>query len=229
MTASKTAVDGSWLMRWAPLGGLLWFLAYPVGQLIGTGGGETAAEVIDRAESHRLGIGIVQLVVLFSPLLLGWFVGGLHLRLRAVGADAESVFALVGGIAFTVLLFLADTITFAPLSELPNKDASVQSAYAESIPVLEAVSWNVQGGAGAAAALMIIASSQGARRGAALEGWLFGASLFLGVLALATVAFVGVFAWLIWVGCASVAMLVRGRARAGNPLRHEAQSQGKHG
>jgi hypothetical protein len=57
---------GSWLVRWAPLGGLVWFVAYPAGFLFGTGGGDTPAEVVDRAESHEVGIGIVQMVALLS-------------------------------------------------------------------------------------------------------------------------------------------------------------------
>jgi len=229
MTARQTTIERSWLLRWSPLGGLLWFLAYPVGELIGTGGGgETAAEVIDRAESHQVGIGVIQLVVLFSPLLLGWFVGGLYLRLRAASAETEGALALIGGIVFSTLIVIADTITFAPLTELPNKDEGVQSAYARTIPVLEDVTWHVQGAAGVAAALMIIASSLGARRCGVLGGWPFTASLFLGIVSLATIAFVGVFAWLIWIGFTSVAMLARPEP-AGNSLRRESQSQGTHG
>jgi hypothetical protein len=209
---SQARGRGSWLVRWSPLGGLLWFLAYPVGELIGTGSGTTPAEVVERAESHQAGIGIIQIVVLLSPLLLGWFVGGLYVRLSAAGAEAESVLALIGGVTFIVLLSLADTIVFAPLLELPNKDDAVQATFAQAIPVLEAASWTVQGGAGVAAALMIVASSIGARRTGSLAGWIFWISLALGVVSLFTIGFIGVFAWLFWIGLASIAMLARLRA-----------------
>jgi hypothetical protein len=122
------------------------------------------------------------------------------------------VLALIGGVAFTVLLFLTDTIVFAPLAELPNKDESVQLAYAQTILLLEDVSWHVFAGAGVAAALMIVATSLGARRAGAVTGWRFWASLLLGVVSLATIAFVGAFAWLLWIGVASIGMLAGSRA-----------------
>lgn len=199
-------------MRWSPLGGLLWFVAYPIGFLIGTGSGDTASEVIERADSHELGIGIALIVVLISPLLLGWFVGGLYLRLRALGALTESIFALIGGAVFTVLLFVADTIVLAALSELGSADEAVQASYAQTILVLEDVSWNVQGGAGVATALMIIASSVGARR--SIPRWTFWVSLALGIVSLNTIGFIGVFAWIVWVGAAAVVMLVTDHRRA---------------
>ena len=200
------------LERWSPLGGLVWFVSYPIGFVLGTGEGETATEVIERAESNEAGIGIVLLVVLLSPLLLGLFLAGLCARLRASGTEVESRLVLVGGTVFVALLFLADTLVFAPLSELPNHEGALQSRVAETIPVLEDVSWWVQGGAGVGAALMIMSASIGVRRCGALSGWTFWMSLLLGVVSLFTIAFVGVFAWLLWIGLASIWMLVRSRS-----------------
>jgi hypothetical protein len=211
-TESRTRAALPWLVRWSPLGGLVWFLAYPVGELIGTGGGTITAEVVERAETHKTGIGIMGIVVVLSPLLLGWFVGGLYVRLRAAGADAEGVLALIGGVTFMALLFVADTMVFAPLTELPNKEENVQTTFAQTIPVLEAASWNVQAGAGVAATLMIVATSLGARRTGLLRRWAFWISLALGVVSLMTIGFIGVFAWLFWIGLASIWMLARSRA-----------------
>jgi hypothetical protein len=110
-----------------------------------------------------------------------------------------------------VLLFVADTIVLAALSQLGSAEDTAQASYAQTILVLEDVSWAVQGGAGVAAALMIISSSVGARR--SIPRWMFWVSLALGVVALNTIAFIGVFAWLVWVGAAAVVMLVTDRRR----------------
>lgn len=195
------------LVRWSPVGGLLWLAGTVAAIAVGTGSGDTAAEIVERAEGHQLGIGIWVIVTLLYPLLLGWFVGGLAVRLRTAGAEAESTFALVGGTVFTVLLFVVDVIVFVPLSELSSRDTSVQLEYASVIPVLEDVSWFVLGGAGVAAAAMIVASSLGARRVGLVSGWAFWVSLVLGVVALATIAFVGALAWVLWIGLASFWML----------------------
>jgi hypothetical protein len=212
------SAEPSRLVRWSPLGGLVWFMGWAAvvaaSAIEGGGGGDTAADVLERARSSDVAIGLTLMVTVFSPLLLGVFVAGLCARLRAAGADAESVFALVGGTVFTTLIVIADVIVFAPLAELVGHDAGRQLWHARTILVLEDVSWFVLASAGFAAGLMIVASSVGTRRAGVLAGWRFWSSLALGIASFATIAFVGAFAWFLWIGAASIGMLARSRVSA---------------
>jgi hypothetical protein len=125
LLGSGEPIGRSWLVRWSPLGGLLWFVGTVVAITIGTGSGDTAPEILARARSNEVGIGVWVIAALLYPLLLGWFVGGLATRLWQAGGNAEAVFALIGGTIFTVRLFLVDVIVFVPLSEITSKDESL--------------------------------------------------------------------------------------------------------
>jgi hypothetical protein len=105
-----------------------------------------------------------------------------------------------------------DVIVFVPLSELPSQHESVQLENAATVLLLEDLSWFLLALAGAGAGLMILAASVGARGAGLLRGWAFWASVVLGIVAFATIAFVGAFAWLVWIGLASVALLARSRS-----------------
>jgi hypothetical protein len=215
----RTGRAESRLVRWSPLGGLVWFLGWvaviAASAVEGAGGGDTPADVVERAKSGDVAIGLTLIVSFLSPLLLGAFVAGLGARLRERGAEAESLLAVVAGTVFTVLLVIADLIVFGPLSELPAKGAEEQLRAAQTILVLEDVSWFVLAGAGVAAGLMIVASSVGARRTGAVRARIFWPSLLLGVLSLGTIAFVGAFGWFLWIAAASIGMLARSRASNG--------------
>ena len=56
---------------------------------------------------------------------------------------------------------------------------------------------------------MAIAASLGAMRTRSAPVWAGVVGILLGVLSLATVAFVGIFGWLAWILLASIAMLIR--------------------
>ena len=154
---------------------------------------------------------------LISLILLGWFVSGLYARLRRVEVGGWSVMALVGGVAFTVLFFTAITIWTAPLTELDNETASLQTAQAETYLAIDDVGWVLLGGAGIGAGLMIIAASLVALRARSVPAWAGWIGVALGVISLATIAFVGIFAWLAWLLIASVGMLIPSVKRASRP------------
>jgi hypothetical protein len=217
--AAPTAARESPLERWSPLGGIL-FVVGMIVVLVGVSGdtGDTAASVVEYAEDESGWIDFWQFFALLSLLLLGWFVGGLYSRLRRREAHTESALALIGGVGFSVLLFVAFTIWNAPLMELDDEVNDIQTTQAETYLAIEDVGWVTLGGAGVAAGLMIIAASVAALRGRWLPAWAGWVGVALGAVALATVAFVGIFAWLAWIVIASVLMLVRSmRAPAAAP------------
>ena len=209
----------SWLERWSPLGGLL-FVALTLFSFLspsGDGPGETAEEVVSYANEKSGWNDLALIFALISLILLGWFVSGLYTRLRRVEAGGWSVMALVGGVAFTVLFFTAITIWTAPLIELDNETASLQTAQAETYLAIDDVGWVLLGGSGIGAGLMIIAASLVALRARSVPAWAGWIGVALGVISLATIAFVGIFAWLAWLLIASVGMLIPSVKRASRP------------
>jgi hypothetical protein len=116
-----------------------------------------------------------------------------------------------------VLFFTAITIWTAPLTELDNETASLQTAQAETYLAIDDVGWVLLGGAGIGAGLMIIAASLVALRTGSVPAWAGWIGVALGVVSLATIAFVGIFAWLAWLLIASVGMLIPSVKRASRP------------
>jgi hypothetical protein len=203
-----------WLDFTAALGGLL-FVAFVVVLIVaGEGPGDTAEEVIAYAEDNAGAIDALGLFSLLSLVLLGTFVGGLFVRLQAVGARAEATFALAAGAAFAVLFFVAMMVWYAPLIELDAEEsAAVQTTQAETYLGLEDMGWFMLGGSGVAAGLMIIVASLGARRGGLVPPWAGWVGVALGIVGLATVTFIGILAWLLWILVVSVLMLLPRPAR----------------
>ncbi len=207
--------DRSRLVRWSPLGGLLWVIGIVV--LVSTpasgGSGDTAAEVVRQAEENEW-YGLHGMFGLLSILLLGWFVVGLALRLRDAGARDEGVAALVGGVIFIVLFYVWEWIGFTWLAVIPEQDAedeklSLATTYLAVDPTL----WWLLAGAGVGAGVMAIAASLGALRTRSAPAWAGWIGVVLGIISLATVAYVGAIAWFLWILLASVGMLVRSRAQ----------------
>lgn len=216
---SARVPTSSWLERWSPLGGLL-FVAVALFSFLspsGDGPGDTAEEVVSYANEKSGWNDLALIFALLSLILLGWFVSGLYARLRRVEAGGCSVMALVGGVAFTVLFFAAMTIWTAPLIELDDESASVQTAQAETYLAIDDVGWVLLGGSGIGAGLMIIGASLAALRATLVPAWAGWIGVALGVIALATIAFVGLFAWLAWLLIASVGMLIPSVRPASRP------------
>jgi hypothetical protein len=208
---------GSWIVRWSPVGGLV----FVVGAVILAftpaleGPGDTPAEVVAFAEDNEFWAATLTIFSLASLLLLGWFVAGLAVRLREAGASAEAAVALAGGVTFVVLSFVAFTIFTAPqfgITEDDNSSAEKLSI-ASTFLNIDDIGWVVLGGSGVGAGLMAIAASLGALRTRSAPAWASWIGVFLGVLALATIAFVGVFGWLLWIGLTSLGMLFYRRPR----------------
>lgn len=174
--------------------------------------GETPAEVLSFADANEAWMVVAMLFALLTLLLLTWFAAGLFARLRAAGAVTEGVLALVGGAICSVLFFLAITIWSAPLVEVAD-DRPTSLAQAGTYLAIDDIGWVALGGSGVGAGLMAMAASLGALRLAAVPAWAGWLGVGLGVAALGTIAFVGLFAWLVWILAVSVGLLLRGGTR----------------
>ncbi|MBM2823956.1 MAG: hypothetical protein HW413_2702 [Thermoleophilia bacterium] len=211
-TAATTAPSRGWLMRWSPLGGLVYVIGLVILFLTPAGdeAGDTAAEVVSNAEANENWYGALVIFGLVGLLLIAWFVAGLAVRLRDSGARDEGTVAFAGGITFATLSFMALNIFISPLFSITEEDTQdAKLSAATTFLNVDDIGWVALGGAGVAAGLMAIAASIGAMRTRSTPTWAGVIGILLGVASLATIAFVGIFAWLAWILLASVAMLIR--------------------
>lgn len=206
----------SWIVRWSPIGGLV----FVVGAVILAftpafeGSGDTPAEVVAFAEDNEFWTATLAIFSLASLLLLGWFVAGLAVRLHEANASAEAAVALVGGVTFAVLSFMAFTIFTAPLFGITEDNSSAERlSIASTLLNIDDIGWVALGGSGVGAGLMAIAASLGALRTRSAPAWACWIGVLLGVLSLATIAFVGLFGWLLWIALTSLGMLFYRRPR----------------
>lgn len=168
--------------------------------------GDTPAEVVAYASSHE---GWNVAILLFGVLSIGLggaFAAGLHARLRHVATETESALLLIGGTAFALCFAFCWIIWMAPLVDMPSDPARALSE-AEAYLGYDDVGWFLLGGAGVAAALMVVPASIAAVR-VGLPAWLGWLGVVAGIASLGTVAFLGMFAWMAWIAVASIVMLV---------------------
>lgn len=205
--------QSTWLIRWSPLGGLLFVLGFIVvmSSPLGNGRVDSGAEYVDYALSNSGWLNAGMIFVLASLLLVPWFVVGCYARLRSIGAESESILALIGGATFSVLFFVGMTIWIAPALYLPDRDdPTVRLRDAETFLGIAELNWFMLGGAGVGLGLMIFASSFAILRTRAAPAWAAWVSIAFGLTALTSVVVVGLFAWT-WIAIASLVLLVKER------------------
>jgi hypothetical protein len=212
VSLSTAAVEKRpWLIRFSPVGGLVFVVGWVI--LAFTPAlddmGDTPAEVVTFVEGPEAWLVTAMIAGLVSLLLLGWFVAGLAIRLRGVGAEPEAAVAVVGGIIFTLLSFIALTLFIAPTLGITEDDqtAAEKLATASTLLSIDDVGWVSLGGSGVGAGMMAIAASLGALRTRSAPAWAGWVGVLLGVLSLGTIAFFGIFGWLAWILFAALGML----------------------
>lgn len=167
--------------------------------------GATAAELIAYAQDNSTDVWWLQVTALLAPLLLGLFFASLWLRLRGA-AEAYRAMALIGGTLFIAFLSTALTLWAAPLID----DESITEAGASGYLMFDDAGWVLLGLAGISIAVAIVGVSLAAVEHGWLPKWGGWVSLALGVLALATIVAVGIFAWSAWLLAAGLLLLFRG-------------------
>ena len=168
--------------------------------------GDTPAEIVATASSHEAWADIVLAFALVAVALAGGFVAGLHTRLRAIATPLESTLVLVGGIVFTICFPLSLFMFQAPLVDMPGDHARAL-VEAEAYLTYDDAAWVAFTAGGVGAALMAIPASLAAIRGG-VSAWLGWLGVLAGALSLATIFFVGAFAWMAWILVASIVLLV---------------------
>lgn len=170
----------------------------------------TAEGVIGYAESHPADLWTQQVTALVTPLLIGFFLAALLTRLRSA-PDAYRALTAIGGTLFIVFMATGMTLWAAPL--LASDDLTTASA--EAYLGYDDAGWVLLALSGVSIGVMIIGASLGAALLGLVPRWAGWVGIALGVISLATVVAVGIFAWTLWLVVAGCWLLVtRSRQRA---------------
>ena len=203
------AADWSGLL--APLGGLglvaglITIFLSPAGDETG----DTPAEVVAWATTHRTWNVALLLFAVASIGLGGMFVAGLHARLRAVATDTESALILIGGAAFTLCFAFCWISWLGPLDGIAA-DEQLALAQAVRLPRLRRRRLVLprlrRSGRGADGRPGVACGNAG--RAAVLARV---ARRRCGAPSAATIVFFGIFGWMAWIAVASILLLVARR------------------
>jgi hypothetical protein len=196
-----------WIHTLGAIGAILLPLAILFSFFTSDDSGDTAAEVIAYAKDHETDVWLLQIIALTAPLLIGLFVASLRVRLRAAN-PAYQALTLIGGTLFIAFLGVGLTLWAAPLlsaDELTNAGADAYLAFDD-------VGWVLLGMGGISIGAMIIAVSLAALDLGLVPKWAGWVSVLLGVISLATIVAVGIFAWAAWLIAAGLFLLL-GRDR----------------
>jgi hypothetical protein len=169
--------------------------------------GDTGAELIAYAKDNPMDVWILQIIALAAPFLIGAFVASLRVRLRAAN-EAYQALTVIGGTLFIAFLGVGLTLWAAPLLSSDE----LTTAGAEAYLAFDDAGWVLLGMGGISIGAMIIGVSLAALDLGLIPKWAGWVSLLLGVVSLATIAAVGIFAWAVWLLAAGVYVLL-GRDR----------------
>ena len=198
----------TWVERLAPLGAIIFATLLVIAFFTSDDYGDTPQSVVAYADGDKTNIWLTAILGLSAPLLLGLFVAGLVGRLGVADPMFRALMVIGGSVAIA-LLAVGMTIWSAPLLD-DNFDETGAATYL----ALDDFGWVIIGTGGVGMGLMIIGASLAAMQLRLLPSWLGWVSVALGVVAFASVAAIGLFAWLVWLIVAAVLMLVRPRRPA---------------
>jgi hypothetical protein len=196
-----------WLYRFGAIGAILVPLAILVSFFASSDSGDTSAEVIAYAEDNPAELWFLQIIALVIPVLIGAFVASLWVRLRTAN-EAYRALTLLGGTLYIAFVSTGLTLWAAPLLSADE----LTSAGADAYLAFDDAGWVLLGLGGVSIGTMIIGVSLAARDRGLLPTWGFWVSILLGVVSLASIAAVGIFAWAIWLLAAGLHLLL-GRDR----------------
>jgi len=201
--ASSRPSRAGWIHTLGAIGAILLPLAILFSFFTSDDSGDTAAELIAYAKDNQSDAWVLQVIALTAPLLIGAFVASLRVRLRAASAAYQAL-TVIGGTLFVAFLGVGLTLWAAPLlspDELTNAGADAYLAFDD-------VGWVLLGMGGVSIGAMIIGVSLAALELGLVPKWAGWVSLLLGVVSLATIVAVGIFAWAAWLLAAGLFLLL---------------------
>ena len=210
-TAHPRSGRSEWVRILGAIGAILFPLAVLYSFITGDDSGDTSRELIAYAEDNSADLWFMQIVALLVPLLIGFFVASLWVRLRLAN-EVYRAMTIIGGTLFIAFLSTGLTLWAAPLLSSDE----LTKAGAEAYLAFDDAGWVLLGLSGISIGMMIIGVSLAALEHGWVPKWVGWLSLALGVVSLATFVAVGFFAWAIWLIAAGCFLLL-GRERAVQP------------
>ena len=192
-----------WIHTLGAIGAILLPLAILFSFFTSDDSGDTAAELIAYAKDHTTDAWVLQIIALTAPLLIGAFVASLRVRLRAANAAYQAL-TVIGGTLFVAFLGVGLTLWAAPLLS-PDE---LTTAGADAYLAFDDVGWVLLGMGGISIGAMIIGVSLAALELGLVPKWAGWVSVLLGVVSLATIVAVGIFAWAAWLLAAGLFLLL---------------------
>jgi hypothetical protein len=199
-----------WVDRLGAIGAIAVPLALLISFFTSSDTGDTAAELIAYADGNAFEVWLLQSIALGAPVLIGAFVASLWSRLRAADELYRGLVA-VGGTLFVAFLGVGLTLWAAPL--IASEDLT--TAGAEAYLAFDDAGWVLLGLSGISIGAMIVGASLAALQLGLVPKWAAWVGVALGVVSLATVVAVGIFAWTVWLLAAGLFLLLRGDRAAG--------------
>ena len=205
--ANSRPSRAGWIHTLGAIGAILLPLALLVSFFTSADSGDTADELITYAKDNESEVWLLQIMALVAPLLIGMFVASLRVRLRPAN-EAYQALTVIGGTLFVAFFGVGLTLWAAPLLS-PDE---LTTAGAEAYLAFDDAGWVLLGMAGISIGAMIIGVSLAALDLGLVPKWAGWVSILLGIVSLATIAAVGIFAWSLWLIAAGVYLLL-GRDR----------------
>ena len=207
-SASPGSSRVGWVHMLGAIGAVLVPLAVLYSFFTSADSGDTAAELIAYAKDNASEVWVLQLIALAAPLLIGLFVASLWVRLRAA-SEAYRAMTAIGGTLFVAFLSVGLTLWAAPLLSSDE----LTTAGADAYLAFDDAGWVLLGLGGISIAVMIVGASLAALELGLVPVWAGWVSFALGVVSLASIAAIGIFAWTIWLLAAGLFLLLSGRRR----------------
>jgi hypothetical protein len=202
------------LVRWAPLGGVVFVVLFVIGTLFLFSGAPSGDDPPAKytawfADSgHRDRINVGWILIGLGVFFLLWFIGALRRSVSAI--DGDGFLTSIVGIGGTIYAALA--LTAVALNQgirTMNDDTFQHRVYPELIHAADDAGWVIHASGAVGMSAMIIAASVAFMARGLWPRWAGWLSIVVGILSLASIVFFPQFLWLLWVLVVSVVLFRR--------------------
>jgi hypothetical protein len=210
-TAARVRPTG--LTRWAALGGVAYVVMFIVGSILLNSGqpdfdappAEVTKYFSDSGNRDQVAFGWA--LILLGDFLFLWFLAALRQFMRRIEADGLlTTLAMVGGAIYAALTLAGAGLQSAILTM--SDDTYQDQVFPELTHAARDAGYVIHSSGGAGAAALIIAASLAAMQARLVPRGVGVVGVIIGVLALASIAFLPQFAIALWILVASVLLFL---------------------
>lgn len=202
------------LVRWAPLGGIVFVVLFVIGTLFLFSGAPSGDDPPAKytawfaSSSHRDRINVGWILIGLGVFFLLWFIAALRRAVSNVDGDGFlTSIVTIGGTIYAALALTAVAVSQG--IRTMSDDTFQHRVYPELIHAADDASWVIHATGAAGLAAMIIAASVAFMSRGIWPRWAGWLSILIGVLSLASIAFFPQFLWLLWILVVSITLLIR--------------------